>query len=69
MSAKIQDLPIEKRIKLVEDLWDSIAADQSRLPLTASQKKELDNRLDEFEVDGDAGVPGAEILDQIRHSL
>ena len=69
MSAKIQDLPIEKRIKLVEDLWDSIAAEQSRLPLTTSQKKELDNRLDEFEVDGDVGVAGAEILDQIRNSL
>ena len=69
MSAKIQDLPIEKRIKLVEDLWDSIAADQARVPLTSAQKRELNIRLDEFEVDGDVGVPGTEVIHRIRPSL
>ena len=55
MNAKLQKLPIEERIKVVEDLWDSIAADQKALPLTASQKAELDRRLDAYEVDKNKG--------------
>jgi putative addiction module component (TIGR02574 family) len=41
MNMKPQKLPVEERIKLVEDIWDSIAADQQALPLTAEQKDEL----------------------------
>lgn len=44
MSAKLQELPIEERIRIVEDLWDSIAVDQKALPLNASKKAELDCR-------------------------
>jgi putative addiction module component (TIGR02574 family) len=28
MATKLQDLPLEQRLKLVEDLWDSIAAEE-----------------------------------------
>jgi putative addiction module component (TIGR02574 family) len=69
MSAKLLDLPLEKRIKLVEDLWDSIAADQRKLPLTEAQRLELDSRLDEFEIDGDLGAPASDVLRQIRATL
>jgi hypothetical protein len=31
METKLQLLPVAERIKLVEDLWDSIAADQGGL--------------------------------------
>ena len=47
--AKFQDLTVAQRIKLVEDLWDSISSEQDVLPLTPSQKAELDRRLDELE--------------------
>jgi putative addiction module component (TIGR02574 family) len=69
MSTPITDLSLEERLKLVEDLWDSIAADQERLPLTREQRAELDERLDEFELDGDLGLPAAEVLAQIRRAL
>jgi putative addiction module component (TIGR02574 family) len=69
MSTKLQDLPLEARLKLVEDLWDSIAAEQGNLPLTEAQKNELDNRLDEFEADGDFGEPAAVTLEAIRRTL
>jgi putative addiction module component (TIGR02574 family) len=42
-------LPIDERIQLVEDLWDSIAADTAGPPLTEAQKCELDRRLDDLE--------------------
>ncbi len=69
MATKIQDLPVEKRIKLVEDLWDSIAADQRKLPLTPAQRTELDARLDELELDGDLGSSAAGVIEQIRRTL
>ncbi|MBK5256482.1 MAG: addiction module protein [Vicinamibacteria bacterium] len=56
-------------MKLVEDLWDSIARDQSALPVTPEQKAELDRRLDRFESDGNLGEPVGEIVAGIRRRL
>jgi putative addiction module component (TIGR02574 family) len=39
-------LSIPERILIVEQIWDSIAAEQASLPLTEAQKTELDRRLD-----------------------
>ncbi len=69
MATRLQDLPVKDRIRLVEDLWDSIAADQDRLPLTIPQREELDRRLDEFELDGNLGEPANEVLGSIRRAL
>ncbi|MBI5186280.1 MAG: addiction module protein [Nitrospinae bacterium] len=52
MNIKLHELPVDERIKLVEELWDSIASDQKALPLTTEQKAELDRRLDAYEADG-----------------
>jgi putative addiction module component (TIGR02574 family) len=46
MRTKLNELRLDERIKLVEDLWDSIAADQKALRLTPGQRAELDRRLD-----------------------
>ena len=67
--SSILKLPIEERIRLVEDIWDSIAADQSALDLTEAQRKELDRRLDEFERDGDIGREASEVIADIRSRL
>jgi len=42
MKSDLRKLPLDERIRLVEDLWDSIAADQNTLPLTPEQRAELD---------------------------
>ena len=69
MNAKLRKLPIEERIKLVEDLWDSIAADQQALPLTHEQRAELDRRLDAFEADKNRGQLVDEAIAEIRRQL
>ena len=69
MSAKLKDLPVEERIRVVEDLWDSIAADQKALPLTAEQKSELDRRLDVYEVDKNHGRLATDAVADIRRKL
>ncbi len=69
METRLLDLPVKERIKLVEDLWDSIARDQSVLPVTPEQKEELDRRLDALEVDGNLGEPVGKIVAGIRRRL
>ncbi len=69
MNAKLSKLPIDERIKLVEDLWDSIASDQKALPLTDEQKAELDRRLDAYEADGNRGRLATETITDIRRKL
>jgi putative addiction module component (TIGR02574 family) len=56
----ILSLPIGERIRLVEEIWDSIARESEALPLTDEQKAELDRRLEELEADPSSGVPWEE---------
>jgi len=69
MNAKLQKLPVGERIRIVEDLWDSIAADQKALPLTAEQRAELDRRLDAYEVDRNNGRLATDAVADIRRKL
>lgn len=58
MSFSLEDIrrmPIAERIKLVGDIWDSIAAVESEVPVTEAQRKELERRLEEYERDPRAG--------------
>lgn len=43
---KAIELPIPERIKLVEDIWDSIAAEPVAVEITPEQKAELDRRIE-----------------------
>jgi putative addiction module component (TIGR02574 family) len=60
----IQDLlnlSVAERIQLVEDLWDSVAADPASVPLTDAQKRELRIRLAEHNADPDSAIPWEEV--------
>ncbi len=65
----LRTLPIEERIQLVEDIWDSIAADQSALPMTDEQRSELDRRLDAYEADGVKGRKASESIAELKEKL
>jgi putative addiction module component (TIGR02574 family) len=69
MNNNLRQLPVDERIRLVEDLWDSIAVDQATIPLTAEQVTELDRRLDAYETDGDHGRPAGEVILELRKRL
>ncbi|HUT54681.1 MAG TPA: addiction module protein [bacterium] len=67
--ADMLDLPVEDRITLVQDLWDSIAEVPEKVALTAEQREELDRRLDAFHRDPEAGSPWEEVKARILGSL
>jgi putative addiction module component (TIGR02574 family) len=69
MIANLKRLPVDEKIQLVEDLWDSIASDQEALPLTLKQQAELDIRLESFENDGNRGRTLDVAMKDIRSRL
>lgn len=65
-SLGIERLSIAERLRLVEDLWDSIAADT---PLTDAQRAELDRRLADHEANPDDVVSWEEVQSSITARL
>lgn len=56
-SLGIDRLGIEERLALVDELWNSIAADSAAIPLTDAQRAELDKRITDHEANPDDIVP------------
>jgi putative addiction module component (TIGR02574 family) len=51
----IRRLPMADRIRLVGDIWDSIAASEDEVPLSDAQREELQRRLETYRRDPRAG--------------
>jgi putative addiction module component (TIGR02574 family) len=66
-------LSIEERLKLVGDIWDSIADEANMsadlLPLTAAQIAELDRRMAEAEAHPEDLIPMEEVMERLRSKL
>ena len=52
---------LSERIQLVEDIWDSIAADAESIELTELEKRILDERLEAYHLNLDLGSPWADV--------
>lgn len=63
---EIRKLPIEERLRLVEDIWESIHGESERIPLTPAQKDELERRLAAHRADPSAGDDLATVIARIR---
>ena len=48
IKGEISRLGLSEKLLLVEDIWDSIAASNSEIPMPMWQKKELDKRYEEY---------------------
>jgi putative addiction module component (TIGR02574 family) len=65
-SLNIDELSSEERLRLIEQLWDSVSETPGSIPLTNAQREELDQRLDDLESSGPEGTPWGQVLQQIR---
>lgn len=63
---EITALSIKDRISLVQAIWDSIAAEQAYPDLTEPQKRELDRRIDDYEMNPDNVLTWEEIKASVR---
>lgn len=65
VAREILSLSVSERILLVEDIWESIAEVPEEVSLSASQKQELELRLDAYHQNPDAGSPWSEVRHRI----
>ncbi len=67
VSTEYMKLSVSERIQLVEDIWDSIAAEASNdaFGLSQTQKTELHRRVAEHQADPSSAVP----WEQVRAKL
>lgn len=63
---KIRAMSIDDRIRLVEAIWDDIAADQAQSDLTEAQKRELERRLADDDANPDEVIPWETIKAEAR---
>jgi putative addiction module component (TIGR02574 family) len=63
--ADILELPVQERIRLVELIWDSVAAVPEAVTISPELKAELEVRLAEFEANPEAGYS----WDQVKSRL
>ena len=60
-SLGIDQMTVAERILLVEEIWDSIAAEAEKLPLTESQMQDLQRRIAAYEANPKAGSSWEEV--------
>ena len=62
----IASLSPEQRLRLLEEIWNSLAATPDAVPVTSAQREELERRLDELDRVGPVGIPWDEVLRKVR---
>jgi putative addiction module component (TIGR02574 family) len=58
-------LSIPERIQLVEDIWDTIAAEAQSIDLTEDEKRIIDERLEAYHRNPDLGSPWEDVYKRI----
>ena len=66
--AALFELPIAERLQLVEDLWDSIAAQREHEPVPEPVLAELRARKAAFDADPSTGVAWEEVKRRLREN-
>jgi putative addiction module component (TIGR02574 family) len=62
----IDQLSVAQRILLVEEIWDSIAPEETAIPLTEAQRQDLQRRLTAYEANPKAGSTWEEVKERLR---
>jgi putative addiction module component (TIGR02574 family) len=65
-SLGINRLSLAERILLVEEIWDSIAAEAEALEVPQSHKDELDRRLAAFHAEPQAGSSWEDVKSRLQ---
>jgi len=64
-AAQALELSVPERIKLVEEIWDTIANVPESIALTPAQQEELDRRLEDYRQNPAAGSPWNDVRERV----
>ena len=64
-----QSLSVKERLRIIEAIWDSIAAEPGQPELTEAQRAELERRWADDEANPDDVIPWETVLAEARARL
>lgn len=64
--ADILELPVQERIRLVELIWDSVAAVPEAVEVSSGLRAELEARLREFEANPEEGYSWEQVKSRLE---
>ena len=67
--AQAKELPADERIRLVQDLWDTIAAEPESVEISDEHRRTLDERMREHEANPNDVVPWEVVKAEMRNAL
>lgn len=62
----IKQLTVAERVRLVQDIWDTLQPTAEELPLTEEQRQLIDRRLEEHCRDPDSAIPWEQVKARIE---
>jgi len=62
----IQELSVSDRIRMAEELWDSILDDQASIEVTDAQKQILEQRIKSYSSSPSEGSTWEEVNDRLK---
>jgi putative addiction module component (TIGR02574 family) len=62
---EVRKLSVDERIRFVEEVWQTIGADDPSALIDDETRAELDRRLDDYRAKPDAGSPWEEVKQRI----
>jgi putative addiction module component (TIGR02574 family) len=65
----LDQLSVEDRLALAQQLWDSIAEEVHRLPLSPAQEQEVNRRLAAHRANPQAAIPWEQVEAEARARL
>jgi putative addiction module component (TIGR02574 family) len=66
---QLRRLPLEKRLELIEKLWESVESEAGPFPIPAEFADELDRRYEAHLADPTSSIPWATVRAEMRKQL
>lgn len=66
---QLRGLPLEKRLEIIEALWESVEDEAGPLPISEEFADELDRRYAAHVADPDSSIPWEQVRAEIRRQL
>jgi putative addiction module component (TIGR02574 family) len=66
---QLRALPLEKRLEIIEALWESVEDEGGPLPISDEFADELDRRFEEHVADPASSIPWEQVRAEIRRQL
>ena len=64
-ASDIAEMPVQTRIQLVEDIWDSIAEIPEAVEIPTWHKRELEERLEAYHANPNEGSPWSDVKKKV----